>query len=80
MNSEHFLKEACRVIRKGRGFPAMFNAEAVIEQQLRVGKTISDARGGGICGCVESGRDYNGGGPKYNVSSGWWLSRVLMMR
>jgi formate C-acetyltransferase len=32
----------------------MFNAEAVIEQQLRVGKTISDARGGGICGCVET--------------------------
>ncbi|ACN13543.1 PflD1 [Desulforapulum autotrophicum HRM2] len=54
MNPEHFLKEACKVIRKGRGFPAMFNAEAVIEQQLRVGKTISDARGGGICGCVET--------------------------
>ncbi|SMD13292.1 formate C-acetyltransferase [Desulfocicer vacuolatum DSM 3385] len=54
MNPEHFLKEACKVIRKGRGFPAMFNAEALIEQQLRVGKTISDARGGGICGCVET--------------------------
>ncbi len=54
MNPEHFLKEACRVIRKGRGFPAMFNAEAIIEQQLRTGKTISDARGGGICGCVET--------------------------
>ncbi len=54
MNPEHFLKEACRVIRKGRGFPAMFNAEAIIAQQLRVGKTMSDARGGGICGCVET--------------------------
>lgn len=54
MNSEHFLKEACKVVRKGRGFPVMFNAEAVIEQQLRTGKTISDARGGGICGCVET--------------------------
>jgi formate C-acetyltransferase len=54
MNPEHFLKEACRVIRKGRGFPAVFNAEALIEQQLRVGKTIADARGGGICGCVET--------------------------
>ena len=54
MNPEHFLKEACKVIRKGRGFPAMFNAEVLIEQQLRVGKTISDARGGGICGCVET--------------------------
>lgn len=54
MNPNHFLREACKVIRKGRGFPALFNAEAVIEQQLRVGKTISDARGGGICGCVET--------------------------
>lgn len=54
MNPEHFLKTACKVIRKGSGFPAMFNAEALIEQQLRTGKTISDARGGGICGCVET--------------------------
>lgn len=54
VNSEDFLKAACRVIRKGRGFPAMFNADACIEEQLRIGKTLEDARGGGMCGCVES--------------------------
>ena len=37
----------------------MFNAEAIIEPQLRVGKIMSDARGdkrrgGGTCCCVET--------------------------
>lgn len=54
VNSDEFLKYACRVIRKGRGFPAVFNADAAIEQQLRTGKTLADARGGGVCGCVET--------------------------
>lgn len=54
VNSDEFLKYACRVIRKGRGFPAVFNADAAIEQQIRTGKSLADARGGGICGCVET--------------------------
>ena len=49
------LKHALRVIRKGYGFPSVFNADAVVEEQLRQGKTPEDARAGGCSGCVETG-------------------------
>ena len=45
----------CAVIRKGYGFPSLFNADAVVEEQLRQGKTLEDARAGGCSGCVEVG-------------------------
>ena len=49
------LKHALRVIRKGYGFPSVFNADTVVEQQLRQGKTLEDARAGGCSGCVDTG-------------------------
>ncbi len=49
------LKHALRVIRNGYGFPSIFNADAVIEEQVRQGKTLEDARAGGCSGCVETG-------------------------
>jgi formate C-acetyltransferase len=49
------LKHALRVVGKGYGFPSLFNADAVIEEQLRQGKTLEDARAGGCSGCVETG-------------------------
>lgn len=49
------LKRAMKVIRKGYGFPSIFNADAVVEEQLRQGKTLADARAGGCSGCVETG-------------------------
>lgn len=49
------LKHALRVIRKGYGFPSVFNADAVVQEQLRQGKTVEDARAGGCSGCVEVG-------------------------
>ncbi|MGC8744419.1 MAG: trans-4-hydroxy-L-proline dehydratase [Verrucomicrobiia bacterium] len=49
------LKHALRVIRKGYGFPSIFNVDAVIQEQLRQGKSIEDARAGGCSGCVETG-------------------------
>lgn len=52
---DEVLKHALRVIRKGYGFPSLFNADAVVEEQLRQGKTLEDARGGGCSGCVETG-------------------------
>ncbi|MEE4134981.1 MAG: trans-4-hydroxy-L-proline dehydratase [Desulforhopalus sp.] len=52
---ERFLKAATRVIRKGYGYPSVFNSEAVIMEQLRVGKTVEDAREGGTSGCIETG-------------------------
>ncbi len=50
-----FLNAACRVIRKGYGFPSVFNADAVVSELLRQGKTVADAREGGTSGCVEAG-------------------------
>ena len=52
---DHVLKHALRVIRNGYGFPSLFNADAVVEEQLRQGKTLEDAREGGTSGCVEVG-------------------------
>ncbi|MBW2296723.1 MAG: glycyl radical protein [Deltaproteobacteria bacterium] len=52
---DRFLKAACRVIRQGYGYPSVFNADEVIMEQLRVGKTIEDAREGGCSGCIETG-------------------------
>lgn len=49
------LAHALRVIRQGYGFPSLFNADAVVEEQLRQGKTLEDARAGGCSGCVEVG-------------------------
>ncbi len=54
-NEDRFLKAACRVIRNGYGYPSVFNADGVVEQLVRCGKRIEDAREGGTSGCVESG-------------------------
>ncbi len=50
-----FLEHALRVVRKGYGFPSVFNADGVVEEQLRQGKSLEDARAGGCSGCVEVG-------------------------
>jgi trans-4-hydroxy-L-proline dehydratase len=50
-----FLKAACEVIRKGYGYPAVFNADEVVLEQIRTGKSLEDAREGGCSGCIETG-------------------------
>jgi formate C-acetyltransferase len=50
-----FLKAACRVIRRGYGYPSVFNADAVVAEQVRAGKAVTDAREGGTSGCIETG-------------------------
>ncbi len=52
---DKFLRRAGEIIRKGWGQPSVFNAEEVIEELLRQGKSIEDARCGGTSGCVETG-------------------------
>lgn len=54
-NPDRFLKQAARIIRKGWGQPSVFNADLVVEELLRQGKSIEDARAGGTSGCVETG-------------------------
>ncbi len=52
---EPFLRQACKVIRRGHGFPSVFNADQVVAEMLRQGKTLDDARAAGTSGCVEAG-------------------------
>lgn len=54
-NPDRFLKAAAHVIRKGYGFPSVFNADSVVEELIRQGKTVEDGREGGTSGCVETG-------------------------
>ncbi|EIW19220.1 pyruvate formate-lyase PFL [Pelosinus fermentans B4] len=51
----NFIKKACEISRKGWGQPAFYNTEAIVEELLRAGKNIVDARQGGSSGCVETG-------------------------
>ncbi len=54
-NPDRFLKKACRIISKGWGQPSIFNADSVVEELVRQGKSLEDARNGGTSGCVEAG-------------------------
>lgn len=54
-NPDKFLKHAARIIAKGWGQPSIFNADAVVDELIRQGKSIEDARCGGTSGCVEAG-------------------------
>ncbi|MBN2684349.1 MAG: glycyl radical protein [Pontiellaceae bacterium] len=54
-NPDEFVKRTARIVRKGWGQPSFFNADAVVEEMLRMGKSLEDARCGGTSGCVETG-------------------------
>ena len=54
-NPDSFVRAAAEVIRKGWGQPSVFNADAVVAEMVRQGKTVGDAREGGTSGCVETG-------------------------
>ncbi len=50
-----FLKRAVEIIKTGFGQPSVFNTDEIIQELLRQGKRIEDARNGGSSGCVETG-------------------------
>ena len=52
---DEFLEQACRIIRKGYGYPSVFNADLYIRQMTGMGKSLTDAREGGCSGCIETG-------------------------
>ncbi|OGU57502.1 MAG: glycyl radical enzyme, partial [Ignavibacteria bacterium RBG_13_36_8] len=54
-NSDRFLKRAIKIIKTGFGQPSVFNTDAIIQEMIRHGKSIIDARNGGASGCVETG-------------------------
>ena len=50
-----FLLRALRIIKTGFGQPSVFNTDAIVQELVRQGKSVEDARNGGASGCVESG-------------------------
>ena len=54
-NPDRFVKRGLEIVRQGWGQPSIFNADLVVEELLRQGKSIEDARAGGTSGCVETG-------------------------
>ena len=54
-NPDGFIKRAAKIIRTGFGQPSVFNSDLVVQEMVRVGKTLEDARNGGTSGCVETG-------------------------
>jgi trans-4-hydroxy-L-proline dehydratase len=54
-NPDKFLRRGLEIVRKGWGQPSIFNADLVVEELLRQGKSVEDARCGGTSGCVETG-------------------------
>lgn len=54
-NPDRFIHKALDIIRTGFGQPSCFNTDAIIQELLRQGKNITDARNGGASGCVETG-------------------------
>jgi pyruvate formate-lyase/glycerol dehydratase family glycyl radical enzyme len=54
-NPDRFIHKALDIISTGFGQPSCFNTEAIIQELLRQGKNITDARNGGASGCVETG-------------------------
>ena len=50
---DRFLDLACQVVSLGFGMPAIFNEDEKTQALLLKGKTLEDARRGGINGCVE---------------------------
>ena len=54
-NPDRFIRAAVEIIKTGFGQPSVFNTDALVQEMLRAGKDVRDARNGGCSGCVETG-------------------------
>ena len=52
---DEFLLAGIKVIRQGHGYPSIFNPDTYVQEMVRAGKTLEDAREGGCSGCIEVG-------------------------
>lgn len=53
-NPDRFIRAAVEIIKTGFGQPSVFNTDALVQEMLRAGKDVRDARNGGCSGCVET--------------------------
>jgi len=54
-NPDSLLLRALRIVKTGFGQPSIFNTDAIVQELMRQGKAVEDARKGGSSGCVEAG-------------------------
>ena len=54
-NPDRYIKRALNIVKTGFGQPSIFNADTIVQELVRQGKTVEDAREGGASGCVEAG-------------------------
>ncbi len=73
-NPDRFIKRAARIIRTGYGQPSIFNTDVIVQEMVRHGKSIEDARNGGTSGCVETGAF---GKENYNLTGYFNMPKVL---
>jgi formate C-acetyltransferase len=73
-NPDRFLKRAGRIIATGFGQPSIFNSDLIVQELVRQGKAVEDARAGGSSGCVEVGAF---GKENYNLTGYFNLPKVL---
>jgi len=73
-NPDRFLKRAAKIINTGFGQPSIFNTDVIIQELVRQGKSIEDARNGGSSGCVEVGAF---GKENYNLTGYFNMPKVF---
>jgi len=73
-NPDRFLKRALKIIKTGFGQPSLFNTDVIIQELVRQGKSMEDARNGGTSGCVEAGAF---GKENYTLTGYFNLVKVL---
>ncbi len=73
-NPDSLVKRALKIIHTGFGQPSLFNTDAIVQEMVRMGKTVEDARNGGASGCVETGAF---GKESYNLTGYFNLVKVL---
>ena len=54
-NPDSLIHRTLQITKTGFGQPSYFNTDAIIQELVRQGKDITDARNGGASGCVEAG-------------------------
>lgn len=73
-NPENFIHRTLQITKTGFGQPSFFNTDAIIQELMRQGKSLIDARNGGASGCVEAGAF---GTEAYILSGYFNLAKVL---
>jgi pyruvate formate-lyase/glycerol dehydratase family glycyl radical enzyme len=73
-NPDRFLKRAVKIIRAGFGQPSIFNPDVIVQELVRQGISVEDARNGGPSGCVEVSAF---GKENYNLTGYFNMVKVL---